>query len=504
MKNSRRNFLQLTSLSLLASIIPYPAFAANKFSLKSISLSNFSEAKEIAKKAKKYFYKKEYLKAEGFYKKCIELVPTNISYYDNLKAVYGAQGRYVDSLTLFKSGLASNPQNLAFHDRTARSLMQLELGNKKMAIAYKNGATKSLLNEAQKIYKVALEISPEKKYLTIGLQKVKKKLKEQNQGVDYRLDKAYKAEKRKNVTKHKKRFNQYSIQELENQLLKLDSKNRTELFLSKDIKNRQETALREKILILTLLEKKQRKSAAFSSAIGTALTWHNLAPKDSQAIKKLKRLYLKSNNYQGLIDFRRTQIQNLPNIWSYLGLIKAIEKGHKKGLNVSLEEVTTICDDLLSANWRLTGAIKISILDNKAKSLLKQNKKNKAKLIYEDILKKENIKSTGLLNRVLNGYIVTLLKKNELEESEAILKSILTEDQGNNSDLIPDFNSSNLPAFIIDKISLAKKGSEKQRIPLYYSLYRIYKKQGLNEKQQEVLNDLLAIDPNNKFAKKRS
>ncbi len=496
MKNSRRNFLKLTSLSLLAVAVPYPTFAIERFSFKPNKLSNYSEAKELAKKAKKYFYKKEYLKAEGFYKKCIELVPANISFYDNLKAVYGAQGKYIDSIELFKTALTSNSQNLAFHDRTARCLMQLEIGNKKMATAYKNGSSKSLLKEARNIYKNALEISPEKEYLSIGLMKVKRKLREQNQGIDYRLDKAYKIEKKKNLVKHKKRFHKHSIQELENQLIKLDSKNRTELFLAKDLRNREVTSLREKIIILNLLEKKYRKSGDLSSAINKTLLWHNIAPKDSQAIKKLKRLYLKSKNYQGLIDFRRMQIQNLPNVWSHLGLIKAIEIGHRKGVNVSLEEITDICDDLLSTKWRVIGALKISILDNKAKNLLRLNKKQKAKNIYEDILKKEDIKSTGLLNRVINGYAITLLRKNEIELSKAILKSVIYK---NNTITVDQ-----LPSFISNKIQIANKAHKKQLVPLYCSLYRVYKKQGLNEKQQEVLNEILAIDTENKFVKKRS
>ncbi len=496
MKKSRRKFLKLTSLGLLAVAIPCPTYAFDPISLKSNPFVNLNEAKELAKKAKKYFYKKEYLKAEGFYRKCIELVSTDVRFYDNLKAVYGAQGKYIDSLELFKTGLANNSQNLVFHDRTARCLMQLEVGNKKMATVYKNGTSKSLLKEARNLYKDALVISPEKKYLSIGLKKVKTKLREQNQGVDYRLDKGYKSEKKKNVVKHRKRFNKYSIQELENQFLKLDSKNRTELFLSKDLKNREVTSLREKILILTLLEKKYRKSGDIDSAKQTGLIWHNLSPRDSQAIKKLKRLYLKSNNYQGLIDFRRTQIQNIPNVWSYLGLIKAIEIGHKKGLNVSLKEITTICNDLLSDKWRVIGSLKISILDNKAKSLLKQNKKNKAKQVYASILKNENIKSSGLLNRVLNGYVITLLRKNEFVASEAILNLILKETEIANLDLIPEFVS--------NKITLAKKSSKKQLLPLYYSLYRTYKKQNLVEKQHEVLNNILAIDSENKFVQKRS
>ncbi|WP_405567955.1 tetratricopeptide repeat protein [Polaribacter sp. Asnod6-C07] len=495
MKNNRRNFLKLTSLSILATTIPAPFFALNT-PLKTNNYSNFIEARELAKKAKQYFFKKEYLKSESFYRKCIELVPTRLSYYDNLKAVYGAQGKYIDSLELFKKGIAFNPQNLAFHDRMARSLMQLEIGNKKMAVQYKNGSTKSLLIEAKKIYKDALEISPNQKYLTVGLQKVQKKLREQNQGVDYRLDKTYKAKKKKNIVKHKKRFNQYSIQELENQLLKLDAKKRNKLFLTKDIENRQVTSLREKILILTLLEKKYRKSGDVSSAMNTALVWYTLAPRDSQVVKKLIRLYLKSKNYQGLIDFRRRQVQNNPNVWSYLGLIKAIQIGHKKGLNVSLAEVTSICNDLLSKKWRVTGSLRITILDNKAKSLLKQKKQNKAKLIYEEILKNETLKSIGLLNRIINGYAISLLKKNELTSSETILKSILEHDQDTSSDLIPDF--------IANKIYLAKKSSKKQLIPLHYTLYRVYKQQGLPDKQKLVLNQLLAIDSENKFAKKRS
>ena len=178
MKNNRRNFLKTSSLGILSLAIPMPLFSSNN-KLFSNNLGSYNEAKEIAKKAKKYFYKKEYLKAEGFYKKCIELAPSDIRYYDNLKAVYGAQGKYIDSLNLFKTALANNSQNLAFHDRTARSLMQLELGNKKMADLYKNGNNQSLLKEARKIYKEALKVKLKNKTnkLTIELIKNTKKRK---------------------------------------------------------------------------------------------------------------------------------------------------------------------------------------------------------------------------------------------------------------------------------------------------------------------------------------
>lgn len=496
MKNSRRNFLQITSLGFLATILPIPVLASGKRFSTPNSILNFNDAKLLAQKAKQYFYKKEYLKAEGFYKKCIELVPTNIAYYDNLKAVYGAQGKYIASLELFKTGLTVNPENIAFYDRTARCLMQLELGNKKMATTYKNGSTKSLLKDARKLYKDAIEIDPSAQYLKVGLKKVKRKSNEQNNGIDYRLNKNYKGEKKKNIRKHKMRFNAYSIEELENQLVKLDSKKRTELFITKDIENRKVTCLREKALILSLLEKKYRNSGDISSAVQTALIWHNLAPKDSEAVKKLLRLYKKSNDYEGLINFRRKQTENDPRIWSYLGLIKAIQLGHRKGLNVSLEETTVICDDLLSSKWRVIGALKITILDVKAKSLLKQNKKNKAKQVYEDVLQKEQINSTEILNRIINGYALVLLKKNELEIGEEILKAILYEEEGVNFEIIPEF--------IKNKIVLAEKSPKKQLIPLYCSLYRIYKKQGLAEEQQKVVNDILAINPEDKFAKKRS
>ena len=495
MKNSRRNFLQLTSLGLLATFMPFPLLADDN---KKKYLSNFSvnDAKLLAIKAKEYFYKKEYLKAEYFYKKCIELVPASIVYYDNLKAVYGAQGKYIDSIELFKTGLTSNPNNVAFYDRMARSLMQLELGNKKIAAVYKNGSAKSLLNDARKLYKNALKISPNTQFLEIGLKKVKRKLNDQKNGVDYRLDESYKKNKKKNIRKYKRRFHNYSIEELENQLIKLDAKKRTQLYIDKDIENRKVTCLREKVLILSLLEKKYRKNGNTSSALTTALTWHNLAPKDSEATKKILNLYKKSNDYQGLISFRRKQIENDPRIWSYIGLIKAVQLGHKNGLNVSLNEVTTICDDLLSKKWRVIGVLKITILDIKAKNLLKQNKKSEAKKVYEDILKNEQISSKEIFSRVVNGYAIVFLKNNEFEIAEEILRAILYNKEDVNFDIIP--------SFFKNKIGLVEKISEKHLIPAYCSLYRVYKKQGAIEKQQLVINQILVIDPKNKFAQKRT
>jgi tetratricopeptide (TPR) repeat protein len=496
MKNNRRNFLKTSSLGILSLAIPFPLLGSNNKKILFNNVTNYSQAKEIAKKAKKYFYKKEYLKAEGFYRKCVELVPTDVRFYDNLKAVYGAQGKYTESINLFTSGLSQNPNNLVFHDRTARSLMQLELGNKKEALLYKNGNTESLLKEARKIYKQALKISPEKKYLSIGLEKVKRKLKEQDQQIDHRANKDYKKNKKKRGLEHKKRFNKYSIQELENQLEKLNSKKRTDLFIGSDVENRNTACLKEKILILTLLERKYRKQGDFSSAINTSLNWHNLAPLDSQAIKKLQRLYLKTSDYQGLITFKRSRVNKTPNVWSYLGLIKAIQIGHRKGLNVSLEEITSICNDLLSAKWRVTGSLKVTILDIKAKNFLKLNKKNKAKQVYERILKNQDIKSVGVLNGVINGYAISLLKKNEYKASENVLKFSLDRDNKITIDQIPNF--------ISNKVEVINTSKKQDLLPLYYTLFRVYNKQNFDDKKRSVLNQILAIDSQNKFALKRS
>ena len=217
---------------------------------------------------------------------------------------------------------------------------------------------------------------------------------------------------------------------------------------------------------------------------------------DSQAIRILNRLYLKTSNYQGLIDFKRVQISNTPNVWSYLGLIKAIQTSHKNGLDVSLEEITVICDDLLSSKWRVTGALKLSILDIKAKNFLKLNKKNRAKKIYEKILKNENIKSVGILNRSINGYAISLLKLNELNVSENILKFALDSDNQITTDQIPDF--------VANKMEVINKSKKQDLLPMYYTLYRVYKKQGLIEKQNATLNQILVIDSKNNFALKRN
>ena len=98
---SRKDFLRFSSLSFLAKLIPTQQVNALSFILSlnnSTSNEDYNKAKALAKDAKIHFFKKEYTSAIDKYKQCIKLAPRAIRFYDGLENVFGAQGKFLESV----------------------------------------------------------------------------------------------------------------------------------------------------------------------------------------------------------------------------------------------------------------------------------------------------------------------------------------------------------------------------------------------------------------------
>lgn len=490
----RRNFLRLSSWGLVATLLPLQQIKALGFIAK-ISTYNpidYEKAIALAKKAKIHFYKKEYTVAEDLLFKSIELAPASIRFYDNLKAVYGAQGKYLEIIELFKNGLSINQGVISFYDRAARSLLQLEVGNQKLATVYKNtNESNFLLADSEKLYEQAIEIDGSKEYLKIGLKKVQKKIKEKSDNIDYRTNVIYKQARNFRAKEHKKRYLNYSIEALEIQLNELSIRKRETLYSEKEIENNKRSTNKEKRKIYALLIDKLKSEGRIEEALFYAKEMYELNPTDSEAIKKVVCLYQRLNDYKGLIYFRRQQVENYSNLYSYLGLVKALEKGYENGLPISLNECSEICDNLV-VNWKVKGNLKISILDMKAKSYIKNNKPKKAIGIYSDVIENEVIKTPFLAQQIINGYATSLLENNEDEKAKNILNSVIYKEEDEN-------HSKALQR----KLKMVRSLDSKELISTRYNLHKVYKKQGDSKKQKKILREILSAEPKNEFAKKR-
>ena len=490
----RRNFVRVTSWGLVAALLPIQQIKALGFITKisAYDPNDYDHAIVLAKQAKIHFYKKEYTAAEDTLFKSIELAPSSIRFYDNLKAVYGAQGKYLDIIELFKNGLSINQSVISFYDRAARSLLQLEIGNQKLATLYKNSNESNfLLADAERLYEQAIEIDGSKEYLKIGLKKVQKKIWEKSENIDYRSDKNYKQVRKYRAQEHKNRYKNYSIEDLENQLNELSVKKRVTLYDEKEIANYTVTSNKEKLKIYTLLIEKLKSEERIEEALFYAKEMYQLNPRDSESIKKVVSLYQRSKDYRGLIHFRRQQVKNYSNLYSQLGLVKALEKGYEKGLPISLNECSEICDNLL-LNWTVKGNLKISIMDMKAKSYLKNNKPKEAIVTYTTIIENEEIKAPFLAQQVINGYAISLFQNNEVIEAENILRTIIYKE-----------DDENYSKSIQRHLKTVSRLNNKELISSRYNLHKVYKKQGNNKKQKEILQEILSVEPKNKFAKKR-
>lgn len=491
MKNvSRRNFIAKTSLGSLSFLFPISILKANSRStFKTVTFGN--DAKTLAQQAKVHFFKKEYALAENLLQQAINAAPNDIRYYDNLRRVFGAQGKLIEVVQLLKTGLNINKTNIAFYDRYAIALMQLELGNKKLFKQYtNNNASIDLLKKAKKNYKKAIKID-DKKYLKIGLKKVNKKIKQRDLKLDFRTNLEYKFKKKKRKNKHRKRYNKLTIQELKQLLVKLDTKKRREFYTQKEIKEFNTTRVKEKRQIYTVLLRKLKKEKQFEDAKLYGKEWFTLDPTDSMAVKKTTRLFLKTKDFSGLVDFKRYQADKLPTFWSALALVKAYFKAYKKKQVGSLNEAKFILDDLVD-NWNLTSNLKVLALGLKGKLFLIEKDFNAANNVFLSILENYELKSPALIIETTQGFVRTLMKGNieQKEEAKFILKSMIYKDFNESSSLPPYFNS------YFDKI---KKTSSKNKLPLLYLLHKTYKKLGEDDYASKVLVQIKSFDNDNKY-----
>lgn len=175
---TRKDFIKLGSLGILGLVLPTQEISAiNRLFIpkNNPTLDDFKKAQELAKQAKVFFYKKEFVKAEELYLQSVSLAPSYIQFYDALDNVYGVNHNHTASIELFRKGLSLNPTKAQFYDRAARALFRLQTANPKLALQYsKSNKKANLLEEADALYKKAIGIVGAKKYLLEGVERINK------------------------------------------------------------------------------------------------------------------------------------------------------------------------------------------------------------------------------------------------------------------------------------------------------------------------------------------
>jgi hypothetical protein len=497
MSIKRSEFLRLSAWGFVATLLPIHQVKALSFitELNTFNQNDHALAVNKAKLAKEAFFNKNYSNAETLYLECIALAPADIRFYDNLENVYGAQGKWLLTVELFKNALLANPNKIAFYDRAARSLMRLELGYKSLALQYRNDINSvSLLQDAKQLYNQALQIAPDTKYLKIGKKKVKQKINTNAININYRTNIEVKEARKQRRKKHKRRYKQFSIEELISKLQNIDAKSRNLLYFDNELNTRNRNIIKEKKLINLLLSKKYKKNNQFLEAIEYANAVHTLDPKDTRSILLLKRLYKRTNDYSGLVNFQRIRNNNKDTLFSHLGLMSALNLKFKKEIQDYnlLSESINIGEDLIQ-NWGLLDSQKINVSDNLAEAYMLNGSYQNSKDLLKNVIETTSTTSSGGINTLIGNYARSHYKNGEYEKTKNILMIAIKDNEANSEEL----------EYITELTSKKEDNSFNKNLRLYYLLYRTYKKSGETDKMAIILQKLIQNNPEDKFALKR-
>lgn len=505
---SRKDFIKLTSLSFIATLLPVSEMQAITRVFNSTlpaTQKGFEEAKKLAKEAKAFFYKKEYQKAIDMYLRCIEMAPNYIQFYDSLSNVYGATNNLVASAELFKQGLVKNPKKGVFYDRAARSLLNLELGQVKQAETFrqKNQKKISLFDDAHELYKKAIAIEGSKKYLLEGQLHLTKK-KEAKQKLHLKTSKdSLKADKKEHFKQSKAKYKALkskikvkSDNELELLIKQLDTKKRPELFVAKEQKQQQFHITKQKKRYLRILWERHKKDNTRNIELAKRI--FDLDPSDSLAISHLKKAYEKNNKYFDLIKERQRFADAHPSVYSYLGVVDAIQNAYEKKqvTKDSLTNGITIADKILST-YSLTQKTAVDVIDKLAKLYIAQENYQMATSVLQNMFSQLNINSPATINKLIYRYASVHFAKGEYQKTKEILRFGLNEDE----------NLKTEDQTIQQMHQLAKnkqKESFRHKEPLYILAYQTHLSLGENSSATEIIQKLKAYDPKNVFLKKRN
>lgn len=497
---TRKDFLRLSSLGVLSALIPFQKIEALSYILKlpesKRNIGDFELAMEKAAQAKIAFYKKDYNTAETLYKECIKLAPAAIRFYDNLDNVLGAQGRFIESVYLYQNGLSINPSVIAFYDRTARALARVELGYKRAASLHRSEINSaSLLQDALSLYISALKISPGVKYLIQGRDFIQYKIDSLAVETDYRNSPEHKILK-KNA--RREYFNRFKDADIPTLLMMFDivtNRKRTPLYFKYQLDLRKKHLIKQQRFLLNLVIDKNIQKLEFSKAADYSVVAFDLDERNSTSISRVKSLFYRNKKFTEFISFQSRHANATGRFYSRLGLMEAYEISYLKGGGNKNDLIMAIGEgeDLLR-NSHLSPEQVIEVINKLCKIHLMLNNLDTAKMLCENIINILSIKSPAYVDRLFYLYGVIMLKFNEFDLCEKIIRLNL-------------FNEITMSQDIFEKLinlNNRKSGTNLEtRLSLYYLLHDLYLAKGEPSKAHDLLLEIKLIRPEDKFVLKR-
>lgn len=503
MNYNRRKFISLSVLggvgfllsnnigaSVIQNIATKVPFKNNVFT------NDLQTALALAKEGHALRVKKLFDLAEQKYREAIQLVPQDVRFYDGLRKVFAQQkGKELQIVDLYYSAYKKYPNLASFNSRLADVYCQTALGNKKLSgtIAQKYNLS-SLENESQKLYTKAIELNANHKNYPQKLKKIKQ-LKTNNAFKDdFRQNSLMKDYRKKNAKSEKVKLSTLTEEQLNQRITKLQ--NRSIQFSGSALEdlNRKNVIEKHQKRTYYRLFNLHKTNKNWEQATIVAEKLYQLYPNDSKGLILLKRSYIRTKNWNKLVELSRNRYNVKPTFWAGLSLMSAIEKAYVKSASGSIQEALNIGNTLLEKNKENTAYhIKISMM--MAHHYMTSKSYDNALNILDSLQSKivlEKLSDPTIINEFISIKALCLMKKGNNKEAEKILKIGLKRDDAVKSDTDTHVQ--------LSKQKLKETLAQKRMMEI--TLAKVYLKYDLG-KASEQITHILSLYPNDPFALKR-
>ena len=515
-KYNRRNFLKHLALGTGALFLS-PLVSKAESSV-AASGSNPDKLQSL-RAAKEAFYRRQYLRAEQLYQQIIAQYPDEIAAYDGLSATYKAQQKPLETALLYRSALQAHPSNPAFYDRSARSLIALELGNYKQAQQYRQATGESfLIASAALLYLQAIPQFPDKQYLYEGLLDTTRALEKENRHLkrlqlpEQQFDETIRqqidsltAEYQTNWQESREKVKHKPKGNIEESIEKMQTKKRRILY-SRAERERREADLqnREKILLYAgFTASLQAKDTSGSENYYHRIKANNRGEAEIYSRFLIGRHYKKQKQYQKLAGFWEGEPTDTP-YWQSLRRARALVlEGEKSGNNTSFDQAMQIYQSVQNEIDGENDAMALAALySGMARCGWKKGKWSDSR---EHLKKALNSlpPSGGIATTLLVDYAESYTREKSGDRSERILRRLSgekTDIQINDDPFVENY--------------LQKRDREAERINrnrnrprndyrhASYALVKLYEGKGNTGRRDEVLNYLEKHDTKDTFVRK--
>jgi len=527
---NRREFLKtglLASTAFFFSFSPIEKLiASNSKKTGGDAADDQTDIRQLQQKAKDYFYRKEYVKAEQTYRQIIFLQPVYIAAYDGLAKTLYAQNKSLAAAEAYRQGWLEQKENPIFCDRLARAMKRLVAGNRKQEKEFcsRIGQTE-LLEASAQLYIDAIEITKAKPraYLAMGLLDVQRTLDKCNKSRKFTGASALSfsttiqnkitlstqtqrdswATSRK--TRKKREYNVNSDTQAQVQETKNKVKERRNLFFDKEkvSRAREQTKGKKQLYYPLFVEALKNKSTLDVEKYHRKIA--SIDNTDKNVHGQLVHYYRKQKKYAKLVQFQQEQFTNNPDFWTTVSYAQALRLQAKKESQPGLCNKAMDLYKELAAKNNLTGKERVCVYDGQLNCLFQQNRYAESKSLALEALNQYPIPQISFLL----VYVKSWVREGKLDFAEEAYNLLL------NGTVPTSINSDPVYKHLIKshKVLIQRTGKDKEiqglsikkesLFDIYYGMVDLYHKKNNSTAERDILNRIKQIEPNNGFVKKR-